>query len=452
MLSQTPAIGRRAEMNRVHAMKSMPLKQIITTAGLVAAGFFMTACTAVRAPRENAPHSGAVATGHYRNLFAEDGHAKKEIREKVDSAFAQLFYGGPNRAPLFCSAGANANGPLAYIFDGTDRDVRSEGMSYGMMIAVQLDKKPEFDALWNWAKTFMQHTDTNHPACGYFSWSLKTNGVANDDMPAPDGEEYFVTALFFASARWGDGAGIYNYRSEAVRLLSDLKNRAIITGLTVTVPKTCTALFSSTEKMVRFMPDAGNSEHSDASYHLPAFYELWSRLAAPADRAFWRDAATTSRDYFQRSANPVTGLCPEYGNFDGTPWAAPWKTNSVDFRYDSWRVAMNWAMDWSWWRADPREQVLSDRLLAFFETTKNFPRYGNQFALSGRQLSSNHSTGLVAMNAVAALAATDPRAKQFVEELWNAPVPLGRIVYYDAMLYLLGLLHCSGEFRVWMPR
>jgi len=26
-------------------------------------------------------------------------------------------------------------------------------MSYGMMIAVQLDKRREFDALWNWANT-----------------------------------------------------------------------------------------------------------------------------------------------------------------------------------------------------------------------------------------------------------------------------------------------------------
>ena len=25
-------------------------------------------------------------------------------------------------------------------------------MSYGMMIAVQLDKKHEFDALWNWSR------------------------------------------------------------------------------------------------------------------------------------------------------------------------------------------------------------------------------------------------------------------------------------------------------------
>jgi oligosaccharide reducing-end xylanase len=56
------------------------------------------------------------------------------------------------------------------------------------------------------------------------------------------------------------------------------------------------------------------------------------------------------------------------------------------------------------------------------------------------------------MNAVASLAATNPRAKQFVEALWNTPVPTGQWRYYDGMLYLLAWLHCSGEFQVWMPR
>ena len=280
---------------------------------------------------------------------------------------------------------------------------------------------------------------------------MKTNGVANDDLPAPDGEEYFVAALFFASARWGDGAGIYNYQSEAAHLLSDLKNRATITGQTIQGNKTCVALFSPTQKMVRFTTDVTNSEHTDPSYQLPAFYELWSRQAARTDRVFWRQAASASREFFQHAANPATGLCPEYANFDGTPWAAPWKTNSVDFRFDAWRVAMNWSVDWSWWAQDAREKELSDRLLAFF-ASQGITNYANQFALDGRPLSTDHSTGLVAMNAVAALAATQPGANQFVEELWKVPVPSGQYRYYDGMLYMLGLLHCSGEFRAWLPR
>ena len=57
--------------------------------------------------------------------------------------------------------------------DGIHTDF-SEGMSYGMMICVQLNKKREFDALWNWSKTYMQNTDPENPSQGYFAWSMGT--------------------------------------------------------------------------------------------------------------------------------------------------------------------------------------------------------------------------------------------------------------------------------------
>lgn len=386
-----------------------------------------------------------------RNLFTENGHPAAEVKQKLSAAFAQLFHGDPAEQAVYFAAGTNQNGPLAYIYDTANRDVRSEGMSYGMMIAVQLDKQAEFNALWNWAKTFMHHASTNHPAAGYFSWSMQPNGVANDEMPAPDGEEYFVTALYFASGRWGNGESIFNYRAEADRLLSDLKNRPVIQGRTIKGMQTGQALFDLTNKMVRFTADIAADGHTDPSYHLPAFYELWSRWGPPADRDFWQEAAAASRDFFQRAAHPVTGLTPEYANFDGSPWQAPHNRGSANFRFDAWRTAMNWSVDWAWWAKDPREKVLSDRLLSFFES-QGRTNYANQFTLAGQPLSTDHSPGLVAMNAVAALAVSGERAKPFVAELWATPVPAGTFRYYDGMLYLMGLLHCSGEFRVWPPK
>ena len=43
-------------------------------------------------------------------------------------------------------------GSEAYILDTGNNDVRSEGMSYGMMICVQTNHKTEFDKIWKWAK------------------------------------------------------------------------------------------------------------------------------------------------------------------------------------------------------------------------------------------------------------------------------------------------------------
>ncbi len=417
----------------------------------------LAAACAPAAPEHPAPGqpAGAFYTGRYRNLFKEAGHSDAEIRRKIDVAFEQLFHGDSADQTVYYAAGSNAHGPLAYVTDINNRDVRSEGMSYGMMIAVQLDRKPEFDALWNWSKTYMYHDDPKHPAYGYFSWSLRTDGTPISESPAPDGEEYYAMALYFASARWGDGRGIYDYRAAADRLVSDMKNRPLIAGTWKSRPhmEMDGAEFNLEHRMVRFTPDTLRPDHTDPSYHLPAFYELWARWGPPADRGFWADAARVSRDFFQKATHPVTGLAPDYANFDGTPVARRFNPGASNFGPDAWRTAANWSVDWSWWAADPRERVLTDRIQAFFQG-QGIDGYGNRYTLDGsRKLGSDHSLALVATNAVASLAASDStRARAFVDALWRAGPPTGRFRYYDGLWYLMGLLHCSGEYRIWTPK
>jgi oligosaccharide reducing-end xylanase len=395
-------------------------------------------------------NQGAFVTGRYRNLFVEAGISLQDVNAKVNIAFEQLFYGEPKEQAIYFPAGTNANGPMAYIFDVASNDVRSEGMSYGMMIAVQLNKKAEFDAIWNWAKTYMSHDSPNHPAKGYFSWSVKTDGRPNDEMPAPDGEEYFAMSLYFAANRWGNGAGIYNYKAEADRLLNDMKNREIITGQTVNGLRIVGNIFDNERKMVRFSPVIEIRDHTDPSYHLPAFYELWARWGPEADRQFWAQVAETSRDFFVKTTHPVTGLSPEYANYDGSPWADSHNPIATDFATDSWRTVMNWSFDYGWWAKDPRQRELSDRIQTFFESM-GIKNYGYQFTLDGKPFNNDHSPGLVAANAVAGLAATHRRAMQFVEDFWRTDVPTGQQRYYDGFIYMLAMLHCCGQFRIWAP-
>jgi oligosaccharide reducing-end xylanase len=400
----------------------------------------------------DADGSGAYATGHYRNLFAEDGHTQKEIRQKLDLAFQQLFHGNPANEAVYYQAGSNANGPLAYITDIKHHDVRTEGLSYGMMIAVQLNRKAEFDALWNWSKTYLYVAETNHPSCGFFAWQARTNGARMSQFVAPDGEEYYVTALYFAAHRWGNGPGIYNYKAQADELLSRMRRRAPITGSVpmpwrnTNISVTAGPLFDEKHKMVLFSPSSERNRFTDPSYHLPAFYELWSRWGPPEDSGFWKQAADASRDFFVRVTHPVTGLNPNYANFDGS-LVTTFGRGNTNFSYDAFRTAGNWSVDWSWWGKDVRERELSDKLQAFFASAGT--NYGCQFTLDGKQLEDRHAQGLVAVNAVASLAAANSRAKGFVEELWNLPAPDGLERYYEGLLYLMAWLHCSGEFRVW---
>ncbi len=374
------------------------------------------------------------ASGTYRNLFKEYlGKSDQEIQARLDAAWNQLFYGSDESERVYYPVGTD----MAYIMDIGNGDVRSEGMSYGMMIAVQMDKKEEFDRLWNWAKTYMYQADG--PFQGYFAWHCTPEGEPIDANPASDGEEWFATALFFASARWGDGEGLYEYRAQAREILDVMLHKE--------ANNLATAMFDPEQKQVVFVPMAGRmSSFTDPSYHLPAYYEVWARWAE-RDNEFWAEAAQVSREHFRKAAHPQTGLMPDYANFDGTPYGTD---DHKDFRFDAWRTLSNVAVDYAWFAADPWQVEQSNRVLAFL-ASQGLDTYPNQFALNGTPLSSDHSTGLVSMAAVAALAADPETGKPFVQELWEVQIPSGKWRYYDGMLYMLGMLHVSGNFNIYNP-
>ena len=383
---------------------------------------------------------GAYDTGSYPNLFHTLlGKSDAEIENRISKSFQQLFHGSDDSERVYYPVGAD----MAYIEDILNQDVRTEGMSYGMMIAVQLNKKREFDRLWKWAKTHMQHAEG--PRQGYFAWHCKADGAPLDPDSASDGEVWFVMALFFASARWGDGDGIYNYSAEAQSILDAMLSKTAESDSEHVI----TNMFNRREKQVVFVPNGFADAFTDPSYHVPHYYELWARWATRENR-FWREAAATSREFLKKAAHPKTGLTPDYAHFDGTPVDAPWGGGHNDFRFDAFRTAMNIAIDWVWFGRDPWAVTQSNRLLEFFHQ-QGMGVYPNQYTLDGKPLSSDRSLGLEAMNGVAALAATTPLRKAFVQAVWDAQLPTGRYRYYDGLLHLFALLQLSGQFRIHDP-
>ncbi|HEX9971116.1 MAG TPA: subclass B1 metallo-beta-lactamase, partial [bacterium] len=384
--------------------------------------------------------TGAFYSGIYQNLFTElSGKNESQVNARIDSAFNQLFYGDDNSQRVYYPFEPD----MAYIEDIGNQDVRTEGMSYGMMIAVQLNKKSEFDRLWKWAKTFMQHQ--SGASKDYFAWHCKTNGEILNANSASDGEEWFVMALFFASARWGNGEGIYNYQAEAQAILDAMLSKEASSDRTDVI----TNMFNKKERQVVFVPVGNADDFTDPSYHLPHFYELWSR-SADKNNEFWRDAANTSRQFLKKVVHPKTGLAPDYARFDGSPMDPPWGGGHKDFRFDAWRVAMNVAIDYQWFARDEWAIEQSNRLLNFFYS-QNIKNYPNQYTLEGKPLSIDRSPGLISMNAVAALASTNENRIEFVEELWNLPIPSGNWRYYDGLLYLLAMLQVSGNLKIYNP-
>lgn len=401
-----------------------------------------------RLGEERLPYTkGAFATRRYRNLFAELGYKQKDIDKKLKSVFESVFY-GPDK--VYFEVGDS----MAYISDIKNHDVRTEGMSYGLMIAVQFDRKDIFDRLWRWSKKYMQHQEGLLK--GYFAWSCQTDGTRNAQGPAFDGELYYVTSLIFASNRWGNSTGI-NYLAEAQNILNCSMQKI---GMERVAP-----LINLEHQLITFTPDPFGGRFTDPSYHIPAFYEVWARWAEDGRSEFWRVCARKSREYLHKSIHPVTGLNPDYNNYDGTLLGSK-RVIGDAFRFDSWRVPMNIALDYSWACADRKwQQEYGNKIQNFFYS-QGIDSFVDQYNVDGTTVTElldaggykklRHSLGLVATTAAVSLVCTHDKSREFVDRLWNAkhvPYDDGYFdAYYDGLLRLFAFMHLSGNYRIIFPQ
>ncbi len=372
----------------------------------------------------------------YRNVFAEMGIDPAAVEKRLEEIKHFFFYGGENKQVYY-----PVGDDMGYIVDTGNNDVRTEGMSYGMMICLQLNMKEEFDRLWKWAKTYMWMSEGYNE--GYFAWSCALDGTKNADGPAPDGEEFFALSLFFASHRWGDGEGIFEYSREAREILSACLHKG-------QNGRIGTPMWNLDNHQILFVPGI---DFTDPSYHLPHFYELFSEWANEEDREFWKKAVEASREYLVKSCHPVTGFSAEYAEFDGSPRTAPlpWTTDRHDWFYsDSYRTVANIGLDYAWYGVDAGQCAAAANIQKFLieDARKgNYPIY----EVDGTCLFEPvlHPVAITATVAQSVLAAETEYSKEWIELFWKLPMRMDDRRYYDNCLYLFAFLALSGHYKIW---
>jgi oligosaccharide reducing-end xylanase len=426
--------------NKTYTRKSLLIIQVLVMAILMIVPILGTS--------QNKKKTGKKEPGasQYRNLFKEAGYSQTEIDQKLAKANYDVFE-GPNK--VYFEEGDS----LGYVSDVKNKDARTEGMSYGMMVAVQLNKKEVFDRIWRWSVKYMQHQEG--PREGYFAWSVNPETKKqNSAGSASDGELYYVTSLLFASNRWGNDTGIHYY-NEARRIL-DAMWKKDGTGNVHNI-------INTEHKQISFVPEGGGYNWTDPSYHVPAFYEIWALYAKDGHEQFYRECADVSRNFLHKATHPVTGLNSDYTEFTGEPHPTPWMPGG--FRYDSWRVPMNIAMDYTWYGKDKKWQEEYARKFQNFLRSKGLYTFDDQFNLDGSKpefilqagpvKKLRHSIGLVATSATASLVNPDKKSMDFVHALWKAklePYEDGYFdPYYDGLMYLFSLMHLSGNYQIINP-
>lgn len=369
----------------------------------------------------------------YRNVFNEMGIEQEQIEKRLTEIKEYFFYGGDDER-VYYPVGAD----MAYIMDTGNHDVRTEGMSYGMMICVQLDMQEEFERLWKWAKTYMWLTDGVNE--GYFAWSCAIDGSKNADGPAPDGEEFFAMSLFFAAHRWKKP----EYEKEARKILRACIHKG--DGTRGGEP-----MWNRENHQILFVPGV---DFTDPSYHLPHFYELFALWADEEDREFWKEAAKASRKYLVKACHPVTGFSAEYAEFDGTPMKRKlaWSDDRHDWFFsDSYRTVANIGIDYEWFGIDEGQIQAVVNIQNFLrQDLRNGSFY--IYETDGRKVNSEalHPIAIPATVAQATLAIVDlSENNEWVEYFWNQPMRRGRWRYYDNCLYFFAYLALSGNYRIW---
>ena len=360
----------------------------------------------------------------YPSAFADIGLSDEWTGKRLEDIFSAIFFDPVSR--LY-----HEDGDCGCLEDTGNHDARTEGMSYGMMMCVQMDRQDLFDRLWRFATRHMLLREG--PFEGYFAWSVGLDGRHNAEGPAPDGEEYFAMALFLADRRWGS-AGEFNYLEEGKTILRHCVHQAEITG--------GGPMWNPDNHLIKFVPD---QEISDPSYHLPHFYEVFAGCCDERDAAFWREAARASRAYIVKSAHPATGLSPEYAACDASPilmFRKPWAWYS-----DAYRVLMNIALDSLWFGTRPEYARIAENAQTFLATQLPEDNY-RACDLDGTRSEEKamHPVAITATAAASVIAGRSPSAEMWLRRFADLPMREGGRRYYDNCLYFFCFLMLSGRY------
>jgi oligosaccharide reducing-end xylanase len=393
---------------------------------------------------DEAPSDAAVPGGlrplprpaSYPNPFRDVlGKPQVDIDAKLETAFQQLFHGAADTEAIYFPVDAD----MALIRDIYHDDERTEGVGLGMLIALELDHRTEFDNLWRYAKSELRVNDANDANEGYYeSLCDNVDGISSVACIDPYGMQQFAMALVFAHGRW-KSTGSIDYEADALELLDVMlhkeeRNGGIVDGVT--------NVFDSQTKLAFHEPKSSASMFTRPSIVIPAYYALFSQATG---EPFWSQAADAGRAYTKLVSNGTTGLMPVRAYLTGTPVVgAGWDA----FRHEAYRTEVNLALDGIWLRDDPWIFETSDRLLGFF-WDQGIATYGKAFTLDGTVLDPTREIALVFANGAVAATATRSERVNFVQAVWDMETPSGPARYYPGMLDLLALLVLGGRFQIY---
>ena len=304
----------------------------------------------------------------------------------------------------------------------------SEGIAYGMLIAVYMNDQPLFDELWKYEQLWLNGN-------GLMDWYINAAGTQRlGTGAASDADEDMAWALLMADRQWGGRGSLSASYLELARGQIDRIWRHEI----------------HESKLLKPGDQWGDWDTINPSYFAPSYYRAFGELTGNV--AAWEAVIKTVYDTIDNTlnaanGNTTNGLVPAWCTSRGVPRSV-FAGAPTHYQYDSCRTPFRIALDYCL-RGEPRAKTYVAKTSQFFSGigAKNIV---DGYELDGTRRPANasgQSAAFVGPAAVGAMA--DPAHRTLLEEGYAAVATYELLVggeYYDGSWTVLSLLVLSGNF------
>jgi hypothetical protein len=346
------------------------------------------------------------------------------------------------KAARIVSASSIVAGGYAVQFSDTNYMTVSEGMGYGMLLAVlfaghDAQAQQLFNGLLAVVRARPAYAMTPYDASGQYlmDWRVAAGGAsAGQGWNAMDGDLDIAMALLMADKQWGS-AGAVNYLQEAKNTIAGLK-------------------------YFNFKPDGTTKGLSTANVSRTSDYMIghFRAFKAATGDTLWDlavDRAYTLLDRMQTVYSPGKGLMPDFivGTDTATPYPSPGYmgdgNNMEGYFYwngcrNPWRLGTDYVLS-----GDTRFATVCGRLMDFFQSASggNAGAISCGYKLDGTVLGAFADPSFIAPAAVGAM--VDARFQGLLDSAWSWNLAHLQTGYYASEIQLLSMVVASGNW--WTP-
>jgi endo-1,4-beta-D-glucanase Y len=324
--------------------------------------------------------------------------------------------------------------------DGIPNSTVSEGIAYGMILAVFMDDQPLFDDLWRYAQLWATTS-------GLMNWYVDPAGTQacpglDGCGAATDSDEDMAWALVMADRQWGGrGALDEDYLAYAKRHIDAIWR--------LEVEPYAPYVLKPGDRW-------GGSAVTNPSYFAPAYYRLFAEVSGNAN---WLKVIDSSYDIIAKSLNDTNGntnngLVPAWCDSRGTP-RPPDPGDATHYQYDAARVPFRIGQDYCWY-GEPRAKAYLDKISGFFAAQGAGGIYDG-YTLDGTPLpeaTQEPSRSAVFVGSAGVGAMSSPDHRSFVAGTVDKVATLELLVrsrYYNESWTALSLLMMSGNLSELKP-